>query len=72
MSSEPIEQFDESTGLDDPPPFPGWLPSPAQISGWCTQIRAERLNQQGPGIGAIPQPTEEEKHGDQDNHNRSA
>lgn len=35
-------QFDESIGLDDPIPFPGWQPSLRQISAWCQVIREMR------------------------------
>ena len=40
--SLPMDQFDESIELDDPRPFEGWEPSPAQIERWALQIRDER------------------------------
>ena len=37
----PVKHFAEC-GLDDPKPFEGWEPSPAQIAEWAAQIREER------------------------------
>ncbi len=38
----PVNRFDESITLDDPKPFEGWEPSPAQIAEWSAIIRDER------------------------------
>jgi hypothetical protein len=38
----PLQQFDESIGIDDAKPFPSWEPSPSQIREWSAVIRGER------------------------------
>lgn len=74
MIAHPSQHFDESVGLDDPIPFPGWLPSPEQIRRWAAQIRAENDSRKASTGGAHSGQDHggEFSNGDSHNHGRPA
>ena len=56
----PVGLFDESTKMEDPVPFRGWVPSPRQIADWSAVIRAqadrERLDSSRVAAGGVDVP----------------
>jgi hypothetical protein len=48
----PVQNF-APCELDDPKPFEGWEPSPAQIERWAAEIRAERQDAQKESQGPV-------------------